>query len=840
MSDPFANLLSSFKGDTPNSTSASISKNASLDVLASQRRAQSDLSSLSAKLTPSLKTNSDTQRVLNTTHTNSSPIYTSNIISTSTATTSASINITSNSNATTTTSNRSKSTLDDFEDLFGKIDQRQALRTEKIPSTAPDSMDELDRAMNTFNSNTPSVTKNGSKSNYFPPMTTEKNTSLLEGFDDKPTIDTHNNTQNSNIQLPLSDDNLDMEDQQSVVDEVKDMEIAKLMSLGLSIDKAHMYYNKGYLSDDVLRKMQAQKHKRQSNYSTKYDDTKIRNSLDKLNNSASPPGNNVLFSIASDFLNKGKGIVDQFSTYHEEDYRPFRSTNFSSRNNSIHSEKHKSPDTTPISVYENDHAPLTEYENGKVPILRRKEVKDTKNNEKLSKNGYPSRSNRKFMDATQYTTDYSTTEGKNYSKRDSNVRVSSPVPSSTSGTSLSSRFSPNTLNIVQTQTSPISLPHTNVIEGDLLGDFGSNLKNHNESLVSHGSQESSILFDFDSDSVTSMHIKQNNSATSKNIVTAKADEKDLVNTLPIVKVPISTIELSGYTEFRANGTEFFKKGDYDSALSEYKKSLNTLPQKHPLRLISYSNILAAQLKVGEYSQSVKDCDVALELFPKNDKQWTQFIQDSDPQKTYKEIWPKIVLRKAEACEHMEKYQIAYDSYQLLLHKNVFNDKIMAGKRRCQKVLNPETPKLKSSANTSRISSAKQSTASTSSINVNKNVERLKETRKKEREEEEERLRLLDSVNAKIQKWTNNKEDDIRYLLSNVHIVLTWSNWKAINASDLVMPKKVKVNYMKAVAKTHPDKISKDLSIENKMIAESIFSILSVAWEKFKTANKMNS
>lgn len=39
-----------------------------------------------------------------------------------------------------------------------------------------------------------------------------------------------------------------------VVDEVKDMEIARLMSLGVSLERALQYYERGILYDDVLRR----------------------------------------------------------------------------------------------------------------------------------------------------------------------------------------------------------------------------------------------------------------------------------------------------------------------------------------------------------------------------------------------------------------------------------------------------------------------------------------------------------------------------------------------------------------------------------------------------------
>jgi len=33
-----------------------------------------------------------------------------------------------------------------------------------------------------------------------------------------------------------------------------------------------------------------------------------------------------------------------------------------------------------------------------------------------------------------------------------------------------------------------------------------------------------------------------------------------------------------------------------------------------------------------------------------------------------------------------------------------------------------------------------------------------------------------------------------------------AGWKKVNMSDLIMPNKVKIVYMKAIAKVHPDKV----------------------------------
>ena len=374
----------------------------------------------------------------------------------------------------------------------------------------------------------------------------------------------------------------------------------------------------------------------------------------------------------------------------------------------------------------------------------------------------------------------------------------------------------------------------------LLDDFNSTANGSQSPSISSSSKintvgtPSTTLLDFDDDSSFN--------ASNTPFVNGNNNINNNVNSsLPVI--PISHIELSGYAEFRNRGTQYFKNGDYVSSFQEYEKSLNTLPVNHPLRIIAYSNIIASELKIGEYSKSLKNSSSALEMFPDDTAQWTAVIQDSDPQRTYKDIWPKVKLRQAEALEHIESFKAALSSYQELIEKGFANDKIMDGKRRCQKVLNPTPPPV---VKTPRISTPKQSPSpvprkatSNSKDAVYESVERLKKENATSQEVEKQKLALYDKVFAKVETWKNRKDTDIRHLLANLSIVLTWCDWKPVAASDLVMPKKVKITYMKAVAKTHPDKVPESLELENKMIAENVFSVLSVAWDKFKIENNMS-
>jgi len=103
-------------------------------------------------------------------------------------------------------------------------------------------------------------------------------------------------------------------------------------------------------------------------------------------------------------------------------------------------------------------------------------------------------------------------------------------------------------------------------------------------------------------------------------------------------------------------------------------------------------------------------------------------------------------------------------------------------------------------------------------------------------EDAEREMCQDDVNAKLQGWKQRKEDNIRALLSTMNLVL-WEGveWKNVSLADLVTPQQVKVSYMKAVNKVHPDKVY-NATMEQKLLAEGVFDALNKAYDVFRAQN----
>lgn len=301
-------------------------------------------------------------------------------------------------------------------------------------------------------------------------------------------------------------------------------------------------------------------------------------------------------------------------------------------------------------------------------------------------------------------------------------------------------------------------------------------------------------------------------------------------------ISISQIEISGFNEFKKKGSKAFSQGNYQLAYQLYEKSLNTLPLQHPLRVIALSNIIITQLKLGEYSKAIQNSNRALELI---DERLDDIIQNSSPTKNYREFWYKIMFRKVEALEHIENYKDALNIYQSLIDKGFFDAKIMEGRRRCNKILNPQDISLKKnhlqSTNHTKVQTQCVKVSSTLLNNLDKH-----EDQKREFEElEMKRFLLKDKVNEKIQSWSKGKENDLRYLLSEIFQILTWEDSICIKKSDLVLPKKVKSIYLKIISKIHPDKLSNSIGLEQRMITESAFVILNNSWKKFKEENNMS-
>jgi hypothetical protein len=185
----------------------------------------------------------------------------------------------------------------------------------------------------------------------------------------------------------------------------------------------------------------------------------------------------------------------------------------------------------------------------------------------------------------------------------------------------------------------------------------------------------------------------------------------------------------------------------------------------------------------------------------------------------KEFYGKALMRKAEALEHMEKYSDAAAVWRVAVEAGVGGAVSLRGRDRCEKAAAPKptpAPKPKpvrsSAPGPGKAPPAKSlgnslQRPAISSVSSQDAVKKLRAANAEAEKADDEKFALADTVDARLAAWRGGKTDNLRALLQSMDIVL-WegAGWKKVGMSDLVLPPKVKIVYMKAIAKVHPDKV----------------------------------
>lgn len=307
-------------------------------------------------------------------------------------------------------------------------------------------------------------------------------------------------------------------------------------------------------------------------------------------------------------------------------------------------------------------------------------------------------------------------------------------------------------------------------------------------------------------------------------------DRPKVPTRPVVSV--SKLNLDMYSTSRASGTEAFKRGDFSEAATHYTQALQAIPSPHLLRTIVLSNRATCYMKLGDAKAALADTEEGLTIIGPG----LGNNEEAEPGKSLKEIWSKLATKKAEALESRELFAESLKTWNLLIENGYSNKISLDGKRRCQQALEPKKPATPKPATPIR----NQTPSNTPSVAAEKALRKIRAASQDAEKEESEKFALVDIVDEKICSWRNGKEKNLLGLLSTVDVLL-WPElgWKKISLADLVLPKKVKLNYMKAVAKTHPDKVPANSSTEQKMIAQAVFVTLNAAWDDYKVANNLS-
>lgn len=282
--------------------------------------------------------------------------------------------------------------------------------------------------------------------------------------------------------------------------------------------------------------------------------------------------------------------------------------------------------------------------------------------------------------------------------------------------------------------------------------------------------------------------------------------------------PVSSSALNSSAADRQKGSEAFKRGDYSAAHTAYTSALSPLPQSHPVTIVVLCNRAVTNIKVGDPKAAIADADAALAIIGISRGEGEKIATGGiEGEKDMKEFYGKSLMRKAEALENMEKWSDAHKVWKEAVQNGVGGAISISGRNRCEKAASGGSNNSTTPAAAKRPPPARKPTPARPSAlsdlgggapaKDSEAVKRMKAANAAAERADDEKFALTDQVDAKLVAWKGTKSDNLRALLGSLDKVL-WpeAGWKKVNMGDLVMPNKVKIVYMKAIAKVHPDKV----------------------------------
>ncbi|KAI9298226.1 TPR-like protein [Neoconidiobolus thromboides FSU 785] len=317
--------------------------------------------------------------------------------------------------------------------------------------------------------------------------------------------------------------------------------------------------------------------------------------------------------------------------------------------------------------------------------------------------------------------------------------------------------------------------------------------------------------------------------------------------LPKDSIIIDNAQLNLVENIKNEGNHYFKLGQFTRSIENYTKAIESIPNEHSSLIVIYNNRANSYSKMGNFKNSLNDSELALKIIGEDYEYVPKQKLEGKAGLNLKDYYVKGMLRKAEALEALERFKEAEETYAKLLFLSncSAHNKALEGARRCKKGL--EMPKLEKKGSEAggrndkldSLLSEFSTDFDKQEIDSSEAVKKIRELENIKNQEETIRIQTIDSIEAKVKSWKSSKEDNLRALLASLDDVL-WGelNWKKVPIHDLLDLKKVKRVYMLAIAKLHPDKLTSSATVEQKLLAASIFTTLNLAWDQFKLQNNL--
>lgn len=294
--------------------------------------------------------------------------------------------------------------------------------------------------------------------------------------------------------------------------------------------------------------------------------------------------------------------------------------------------------------------------------------------------------------------------------------------------------------------------------------------------------------------------------------------------------PLNQFDETDYTIAKDKATEAYKSGDYTTALDNYNICLGKLSPNHEFRVIILSNLALVYKLSGHLKESLQSVEEALKLIDESEIPNSQVIIVEKPAKYW---YTKLIMVKAEVLELLERFEASLDNYQILIKKLGCTDKkVMDGKRRVDKIVNPQSHKpAKASPRPSATPTPRASTP----------IQKPRQQQQQQQPNNEEvDVLIRDQIDNRIQQWAASKQNNLRAMLTNLDEIIPGKiamkeSLRKLTLNDLMLPKQVKIQYLRVISYIHPDKLASQCKgdKETELMCNGVFIILNKRWEAFR-------
>ncbi|KAJ6584610.1 hypothetical protein B0H19DRAFT_1368153 [Mycena capillaripes] len=307
---------------------------------------------------------------------------------------------------------------------------------------------------------------------------------------------------------------------------------------------------------------------------------------------------------------------------------------------------------------------------------------------------------------------------------------------------------------------------------------------------------------------------------------------------PRPQIPVSPAALRTSRTHASAAQEKVALGQYGAALSAYTLAIDALPEGHVL-LVPLLNMRAlARLKEGDFRGVEADAGAVEGICTVGGRSFgTERVVVEGVTVEMGEAAVEAWKRRAEALEGRERWEEAGRDWERVAGaawaKQADRDEGVRGAGRCRKMVAPAatTPAVKPAAPKPK----PRPPVRAGSMPPSEAVTKFRQAVNAQEEEDLAKHQLKDTVDGKLVAWKGGKETNIRALLASLDTVL-WPELglQPSGMKDLVTPGQVKIRYVKAIAKLHPDKLNANNStLEQRMVANGVFGALNEAWNAFK-------